>query len=260
MCVFRVEQEMFNGFQTVAAYFTRLLYGVGLTSIGLAGLLFWCGTMPDLLSMILHIDQYLGVWVEQYGAWIYLVLFLIIFGETGLVVLPFLPGDSLLFIAGAFGASGMLDPVMLGGLLIVAAVLGNTVNYYVGRYIGPKVFTQESRFLDRRALVKTHAFYEKHGGKTIVISRFLPLFRTFAPFVAGVGHMNAMRFQAYNITGALLWICSLITLGYFFGNVPFIKAHLNTIVLIGIGAAAVPVVVGALWKIFKSKSKGDAAL
>ncbi|MDV2115719.1 VTT domain-containing protein [Alcaligenes faecalis] len=216
--------------------------------------------MPDLLSMILHIDQYLGVWVEQYGVWIYLVLFLIIFGETGLVVLPFLPGDSLLFIAGAFGASGMLDPVMLGGLLIVAAVLGNTVNYHVGRYIGPKVFTQESRFLDRRALVKTHAFYEKHGGKTIVISRFLPLFRTFAPFVAGVGHMNALRFQMYNMTGAVLWICSLITLGYFFGNVPFIKAHLNTIVLIGIAAAAVPVVAGALWKIFKRKSKGDAAL
>lgn len=260
MCVFRVEQYTFNGFQTVAAYFNRLLYGVGLASIGLAGLLFWCGTMPDLLSMILHIDQYLGVWVEQYGAWIYLFLFLIIFGETGLVVLPFLPGDSLLFIAGAFGASGMLDPVMLGGLLIVAAVLGNTVNYHVGRYIGPKVFTQESRFLDRRALVKTHAFYEKHGGKTIVISRFLPLFRTFAPFVAGVGHMNAMRFQMYNITGAVLWICSLITLGYFFGNVPFIKAHLNTIVLIGIAAAAVPVVAGALWKIFKRKSKGDAAL
>lgn len=210
--------------------------------------------------MILHIDQYLGVWVEQYGVWIYLVLFLIIFGETGLVVLPFLPGDSLLFIAGAFGASGMLDPVMLGGLLIVAAVLGNTVNYHVGRYIGPKVFTQESRFLDRRALVKTHAFYEKHGGKTIVISRFLPLFRTFAPFVAGVGHMNALRFQMYNMTGAVLWICSLITLGYFFGNVPFIKAHLNTIVLIGIAAAAVPVVAGALWKIFKRKSKGDAAL
>lgn len=260
MCVFRVEPYTFNGFQTVAAYFNRLIYGVGLVSIVLTGLLFWRGTMPDLLSMILHIDQYLGVWVEQYGAWIYLVLFLIIFGETGLVVLPFLPGDSLLFIAGAFGASGMLDPVMLGGLLIVAAVLGNTVNYHVGRYIGPKVFTQESRFLDRRALVKTHAFYEKHGGKTIVISRFLPLFRTFAPFVAGVGHMNAWRFQMYNMTGAVLWICSLITLGYFFGNVPFIKAHLNTVVLIGIVAAAVPVVAGALWKIFKRKSKGDAAL
>ncbi|WP_394064494.1 VTT domain-containing protein [Alcaligenes sp. WGS1538] len=216
--------------------------------------------MPDLFSMILHIDQYLGIWVEQYGAWIYLILFLIVFGETGLVVLPFLPGDSLLFIAGAFGASGMLDPVLLGGLLIVGAILGNTVNYYVGRFIGPKVFTTDSRFLDRKALIKTHAFYEKHGGKTIVISRFLPIFRTFAPFVAGVGQMNALRFQLYNVAGAVLWVGGLITLGFFFGNVPFIKAHLNTIVLIGISAAAVPVVAGALWKLFKRKAKGDAPL
>lgn len=210
--------------------------------------------------MILHIDQYLGIWVEQYGAWIYLILFLIVFGETGLVVLPFLPGDSLLFIAGAFGASGMLDPVLLGSLLIVGAILGNTVNYYVGRFIGPKVFTTDSRFLDRKALIKTHAFYEKHGGKTIVISRFLPIFRTFAPFVAGVGQMNALRFQLYNVAGAVLWVGGLITLGFFFGNVPFIKAHLNTIVLIGISAAAVPVVAGALWKLFKRKAKGDAPL
>lgn len=210
--------------------------------------------------MILHIDQYLGIWVEQYGAWIYLILFLIVFGETGLVVLPFLPGDSLLFIAGAFGASGMLDPVLLGGLLIVGAILGNTVNYYVGRFIGPKVFTTDSRFLDRKALIKTHAFYEKHGGKTIVISRFLPIFRTFAPFVAGVGQMNVLRFQLYNVAGAVLWVGGLITLGFFFGNVPFIKAHLNTIVLIGISAAAVPVVAGALWKLFKRKAKGDAPL
>ena len=245
-----------RGFQTVAAYFTSLLYGVRLVG----KTVFLVSNMPDLLSMILHIDQYLGIWVEQYGAWIYLILFLIVFGKTGLVVLPFLPGDSLLFIAGAFGASGMLDPVLLGGLLIIGAILGNTVNYYVGRYIGPKVFTTESRFLDRKALVKTHAFYEKHGGKTIVMSRFLPIFRTFAPFVAGVGHMNAFRFQLYNVTGAVLWVGSLITLGYFFGNVPFIKAHLNTIVLIGIGAAAVPVVAGALWKLFKRKSQGDAPL
>lgn len=210
--------------------------------------------MLDLLNMIIHIDQYLGIWVTQYGAWIYLVLFLIIFGETGLVVLPFLPGDSLLFIAGAFGASGMLDPVLLGGLLIVAAVLGNTVNYSVGRYLGTKVFTHNYRFLDRNALLKTHAFYEKHGGKTIVLSRFLPIFRTFAPFVAGVGSMNIVRFQLFNISGAVLWVGSLVTLGYFFGNVPIIKEHLNTIVLIGICAAAVPVVVGALWKIFKKKS------
>lgn len=210
--------------------------------------------MLDLLDMILNIDQFLGVWVAEYGAWIYLVLFLIIFGETGLVVLPFLPGDSLLFIAGAFGASGMLDPVMLGALLILAAILGNTVNYAVGRYIGPRVFTSNFRYLDRNALIKTHAFYEKHGGKTIVMSRFLPIFRTFAPFVAGVGSMNIVRFQLFNISGAVLWVASFITLGYFFGNVPIVKEHLNTIVLIGISAAAVPVVFGAVWKLCKRKS------
>lgn len=210
--------------------------------------------MSDLLNMILHIDQFLGAWVAQYGEWIYLVLFLIVFGETGLVVLPFLPGDSLLFIAGAFGASGLINPVLLAALLIVAAVLGNTVNYMVGRYIGPKVFTSESRFLDRHALVKTHAFYERHGGKTIVLSRFLPVFRTFAPFVAGVGSMDVLRFQLFNISGAVLWVGGLITLGYFFGNVPIIKEHLNTIVLIGVSAAAVPVVLGALWKLLKRKT------
>lgn len=210
--------------------------------------------MLDLFNMILHIDQFLGDWVAHYGEWIYLVLFLIIFGETGLVVLPFLPGDSLLFIAGAFGASGLLDPVTLSSILIAAAVLGNTVNYSIGRYIGPKVFTSNSRFLDRNALIKTHAFYEKHGGKTIVLSRFLPIFRSFAPFVAGVASMNVLRFQLFNISGAVLWVGGLVTLGYFFGNVPIIKEHLNTIVLIGVSAAAVPVVLGTLWKLFKRKS------
>lgn len=214
--------------------------------------------MPEFLSMILHIDQTLGLWVEQYGIWIYLILFLIIFGETGLVVLPFLPGDSLLFIAGAFGASGMLDPVLLAAILVVAAILGNTVNYHIGRYIGPKVFTSNSRFLDQKALHKTHSFYAKHGGKTLVLSRFLPVFRTFAPFVAGVGSMNVMLFQLYNIVGALLWICGLITAGYFFGNVPIIKDHLNTIVLIGISAAAVPVVFGVLWRLLKGKQSHSA--
>ncbi|WP_207625611.1 VTT domain-containing protein [Paenalcaligenes suwonensis] len=207
--------------------------------------------MPEILTMLLQIDQTLGLWVEQYGAWIYLILFLIIFAETGLVVFPFLPGDSLLFIAGAFGASGMLDPVALGALLLVAAILGNTVNYYIGRYIGPKVFTTESRFLDRKALVKTQAFYAKHGGKTLVMSRFLPVFRTFAPFVAGVGSMNQALFQLYNALGAFLWIVGLITAGYFFGNVPIIKDHLNTIVLIGISAAAVPVAGGLIWKLVR---------
>ena len=210
--------------------------------------------MAELFQLILNIDQYLGVWVAQYGAWIYLILALIIFGETGLVVLPFLPGDSLLFIAGAFGASGLLDPVLLGGILIVAAVLGNTVNYQVGRFIGPKVFAHDYRFLDRKALLKTHAFYEKHGGKTIVLSRFLPLFRTFAPFVAGVAGMRWLAFQVYNVLGAVFWIAGLITLGYFFGNVPIIKEHLNTIVLIGVAAAAVPAAGGVLWKLLRGRS------
>lgn len=209
--------------------------------------------MPEVLTMLLHIDQYLGIWVEQYGAWIYVILFLIIFGETGLVVLPFLPGDSLLFIAGAFGASGLLNPVFLAVLLFIAAILGNTVNYYIGRYIGPKVFSTESRFLDKRALLKTQAFYAKHGGKTVVLSRFLPVFRTFAPFVAGVGSMPAALFQFYNILGAALWIFGLITLGYFFGNVPIIKEHLSTIVLLGISAAAVPVVVGVVWRFIQTR-------
>lgn len=210
--------------------------------------------MPEILTMLLHIDQYLGVWVEQYGTWIYFILFCIIFGETGLVVLPFLPGDSLLFIAGAFGATGALNPVLLACLLFVAAILGNTVNYHIGRYIGPKVFSTESRFLDKRALIKTQHFYAKYGGITIVLSRFLPVFRTFAPFVAGVGNMPVLLFQFYNALGAALWIFGLITLGYFFGNVPIIKDHLSTIALVGILAAVVPVLVGVGWRFIKARS------
>jgi len=207
--------------------------------------------MPEIMNMILHIDQYMGMWVAQYGEWIYLVLFLIIFGETGLVVLPFLPGDSLLFIAGALGATGALNPVLLSLLLIAAAVLGNTVNYHVGRFIGPKVFSSHVRFLDQKALLRTHAFYERHGGKTILLSRFLPIFRTFAPFVAGVGGMSVVRFQFFNFTGAFVWVAGLVTLGYFFGNVPIIKEHLNTIALVGVSAAVVPVALGGLWKLVR---------
>lgn len=209
--------------------------------------------MPEFLTMLLHLDQYLGIWVEQYGTWIYVILFFIIFGETGLVVLPFLPGDSLLFIAGALGATGALNPQGLAGLLFVGAVLGNTVNYYVGRYIGPKVFSTESRFLDKKALIKTQAFYAKFGGITLVLSRFLPVFRTFAPFVAGVGSMPVVAFQFYNVVGAALWIFGLVTLGYFFGNVPVIKEHLSTIVLIGLAAAVVPVVLGIGWRFITAK-------
>lgn len=215
--------------------------------------------MVEFFDLILHIDQSLGLWVAQYGAWIYLILGLIVFGETGLVVLPFLPGDSLLFIAGAFGASGLLDPVLLGALLILAAILGNTVNYNVGRFIGPKVFSRDYRFLDRKALLRTHGFYERHGGKTIVLSRFLPLFRTFAPFVAGVAGMSRVRFQIYNVLGASAWVCLLIGLGYFFGNVPIIKEHLNVIVLIGVAAAAVPAALGVLWKLLRGRRFDEGA-
>ncbi len=209
--------------------------------------------MLEFFQMVLHIDQTLGVWVQQYGVWVYLVLFLIVFAETGLVVLPFLPGDSLLFIAGAFGATGSLDPVLLSILLIVAAITGNTLNYAIGRYIGPRVFSMNLRFLDRGALMRTHAFYEKHGGKTIVMSRFIPVVRTFAPFVAGVADMPVARFQLFNITGALLWVISLVAAGYFFGNIPLVREHLNTIVLLGLAAAIVPVVGAALFKLLRSR-------
>ena len=212
--------------------------------------------MLEFFQMVLHIDQTLGVWVQQYGVWVYLVLFLIVFAETGLVVLPFLPGDSLLFIAGAFGATGSLDPVLLGALLIVAAITGNSVNYAIGRYIGPRVFSMNLRFLDRGALMRTHAFYEKHGGKTIVMSRFIPVVRTFAPFVAGVADMPLSRFQLFNILGALLWVVSLVAAGYFFGNIPLVKEHLNNIVLIGLAAAVVPVVGAALFKLLRARRGG----
>jgi len=212
--------------------------------------------MLDFFQMVLHIDQTLGVWVQQYGVWVYLVLFLIVFAETGLVVLPFLPGDSLLFIAGAFGATGSLDPILLSALLIVAAVTGNTLNYAIGRYIGPRVFSMNLRFLDRGALMRTHAFYEKHGGKTIVMSRFIPVVRTFAPFVAGVADMPLSRFQLFNILGALLWVISLVAAGYFFGNIPLVKEYLNTIVLLGLAAAIVPVVGAALFKLLRARRGG----
>jgi membrane-associated protein len=172
-------------------------------------------------------------------------------------VLPFLPGDSLLFIGGAFCATGEMNIELLIVLLLVAAVLGNTVNYMIGRAIGPKVFNSHipvlERFLDREALRKTHDFYERHGGKTIVLARFIPVVRTFAPFVAGASQMSVKRFQIFNIAGALFWVLLLTLLGFFFGNIPFIRQYLNVIVLVGIGAAIVPVALGALWKMMRGK-------
>jgi membrane-associated protein len=214
-------------------------------------------TLLQFFGMVLHIDKFLGAFIHTYGAWVYAVLFLIVFCETGLVVVPFLPGDSLLFIAGAFAASGQLNLGMLVLLLLIAAIGGNTLNYALGRLAGPKVFESNWRFLDRAALQKTHAFYEHHGGKTIVLARFIPVVRTFAPFVAGVSAMSVVKFQFYNVIGALGWVVGLVALGYFFGNLPFIREHLNVIVLVGAGAAIVPVALGALWKLVTRPAGGE---
>ena len=199
----------------------------------------------QLLDLILHIDKSLGGMLASYGPVVYALLFGIVFAETGLVVFPFLPGDTLLFMGGAFCASGSMNAALLITLLVVAAVTGNTVNYYVGRTIGQKAYTNNYRWLDRSALEKTHTFFEVHGGKTIVLARWLPVVRTFAPFVAGISGMRLARFQIYNVSGALFWVVTLVAAGYFFGNIPVIRNHLNTIVLIGVAAAVVPVVLAA---------------
>ena len=202
-------------------------------------------------DLIVNLDKHLASLLAQYGVWVYLILFLIVFCETGLVVTPFLPGDSLLFIAGALTATGSgtgrFDLVMLNILLIAAAVLGNTSNYWIGRYFGPKVFGwEDSRFFNRRAFDKAHAFYELHGGKTIVITRFLPILRTFAPFVAGVAQMTHTRFQSYNVAGGVLWVVSLTLAGYLFGNIPWVKDNLTWIILALIIIPGLPALVVAL--------------
>ena len=211
--------------------------------------------LTELLGLILHIDKALGLMLEQYGALVYVLLFAIVFDETGLVVFPFLPGDTLLFIAGAFCASGLMSAPLLMALLITAAITGNTLNYLIGRALGQRVFTRDYRWIDRQALEKTHAFFERHGGKTIILARWLPVIRTFAPFVAGVSDMGLGRFQIFNIVGALLWVIGLVMAGYFFGNIPIIRDHLNTIVLIGVAAAAGPVALAAIIRFVRSRTQ-----
>ena len=201
--------------------------------------------LVQFADIVLHLDTHLTLLIQQYGPWIYALLFIVIFAETGLVVFPFLPGDSLLFVAGALAAVGDLDVGLLMGALAVAAVLGNSVNYAVGRLLGPRVFQwPDSRFFNRTALDKTHAFYERHGGKTLVLSRFLPLFRTFAPFVAGIGAMGVVRFTAFNLLGAVLWVVSLTLAGYWLGNVPVIRNNLTLTVLGIVVLSLVPAFVG----------------
>lgn len=190
--------------------------------------------LATLFDIALHLDRQLQGLVADYGGWVYLILFLIIFCETGLVVTPFLPGDSLLFVSGTVAAAGGMDIHLLVLLLVIAAVLGDAVNYAFGHYLGPRVFRSGgSRWLNPRHLERAHAFYERHGGKTIIIARFVPIIRTYAPFVAGAASMTYARFAIYNVTGAALWVVSLGYAGYFFGNVPAVKNNL-TLVIIGI--------------------------
>ncbi len=204
--------------------------------------------LMQLVDMILHVDKTLGTLLAQYGLYVYIVLFAIVFCETGLVVLFFFPGDTLLFIAGAFCATGEMNYPLLTALLVAAAVLGNTLNYYIGQAIGHRVFSHNYRWINKDALQRTHDFFEKHGGKTIILARFVPVVRTFAPFVAGVSEMTHARFQLFNITGAALWVVSLVTAGYLFGNIPIIREHLTEIVLVGVSAALVPLAIGGMVK------------
>ncbi len=201
--------------------------------------------VSTFIDIILHLDKHLTVLVQQYGVWIYVILFGIIFSETGFVVTPFLPGDSLLFVAGGLAALGGMDITILIGSLVAAATLGNMLNYQIGRYIGPRVFQwQNSRFFNKGALLKTQVYYERHGGKTLVISRFLPLLRTFAPFVAGVGAMDYSRFLFFNLLGAVSWVVSLTLAGYFFANLPWVQKNLSLVILGIIFVSLIPVAIG----------------
>jgi membrane-associated protein len=211
--------------------------------------------ITNLIELFLHIDEYLAEIISQYGVWTYALLFLIIFLETGLVVTPFLPGDSLLFAAGSFAALGVLSPWVLVILLSFAAILGDTVNYWIGHYIGPKAFSGNVRFLKKEYLDKTHAFYEKHGGKTIILARFVPIVRTFAPFVAGVGAMTYKKFILYNVVGGILWVNIFVWLGYFFGNLPFVKKNFEIAILAIIFISVLPMV----YEFVKSKLEARKA-
>jgi membrane-associated protein len=199
--------------------------------------------LARIVDFVLHIDVHLDQLIRSYGAWTHLILFAIVFCETGLVVTPILPGDSLLFAVGAFSARGSLDLALALGLLTVAAILGDTVNYWIGHLVGPKVFHRDDvRFLKRKHLERTHQFYEKYGGKTIIIARFVPIVRTFAPFVAGVGAMSYGRFLLYNVIGGVLWIFLFVLGGYFFGNIPIVRRNFTLVILAIVVLSIMPAV------------------
>ena len=204
--------------------------------------------LATLIDFILHVDVHLTAFVQTHGVWVYALLFVIVFVETGVVVMPFLPGDSLLFVVGTLCGAGLMDLPLAMAVLIVAAILGDQVNYSIGRHIGPRVFQwEQSRFFNRRAFDQAHAFYEKYGGITVVIARFMPFIRTFAPFVAGVAAMTRSKFTAYNVGGALLWVVSITTAGVLFGNIPWVKENLDKIIWAMIFVPGLIAIFGA-WK------------
>ena len=201
-----------------------------------------------LVDFILHVDKHLEVFVQNYGAWVYVLLFAIIFVETGVVVMPFLPGDSLLFVVGAMAGVGLINFPVVCALLIAAAIAGDQVNYSIGRYFGPRVFQwEDSRFFNRRAFNQAHDFYEKYGGVTILAARFMPFLRTFVPFVAGVAEMSRLKFTAFNVVGAVIWVVGILTAGYFFGSVPWVKANLDKIIWAMILIPGLVIIFGA-WR------------
>jgi membrane-associated protein len=202
--------------------------------------------LRGILDFFLHLDQHLSQVISQYGGWTHLILFAVIFCETELVVTPLLPGDSLLFAAGTFAALGALDVRLILVLLVAAAILGDTVNYWVGAYVGPRAFSGNVRFLRKEYLERTHAFYEKHGGKTIILARFVPIIRTFAPFVAGVGAMSYPKFLTYNVVGAVLWVGLFVLGGYFFGNIRMVRENFTLVILAIIAISIMPIVFEAL--------------
>ena len=206
----------------------------------------------QLLDFILHVDRYLEAFVAQYGAWVYALLFLVIFVETGLVVMPFLPGDSLLFIVGAMCGADLMSLPLVMGLLLVAAILGDQTNYTIGRYFGPKVFKwEDSRFFNRQAFLQANAFYEKYGGITIILARFMPFIRTFVPFVAGVAEMTRSKFTFFNAMGGVIWVVGLTLVGYLFGNLPFVQTHLSKIIWALILVPGLFAIIGA-WRARKA--------
>jgi membrane-associated protein len=200
--------------------------------------------LAALWDFVMHLDAHLSAFVAEHGAWVYALLFAIVFCETGLVVTPFLPGDSMLFVVGALAAAGGMDIALVMALLVCAALCGDNVNYWIGRWAGPKVFrVEDSRWFNRKYLERTHAFYERHGGKAIIIARFVPIVRTYVPFVAGIGTMPYARFLAFSVAGALLWVVSLCLAGYWFGNIPLVKENLGAVILIILTVSVMPIAV-----------------